>query len=173
MRADRMRDLLDAHCPHVFAVALAVLIKLVIEYFCTSKASKLSTCSMPIVLTYLLSPGRSTNTCQHTSAYVSILQHTSAYVSIRQHASAYVSIRQHTSAYVSIRQQTSAYVSIRQHTSACVSIRQHTSAYVSIRQHTSADVSIRQHTSAYVSTHLCVEVIVISGNKDVDVSHNF
>jgi hypothetical protein len=95
MRADRMRDLLDADCAHVFAVARP--------------------------------------------------------------------LHKHLSAYVSIRQHTSAYVSIRQHTSACVSIRQHTSAYV----------SIRQETSGYVSTHLCVEVIVISGNKDVDVSHNF
>ncbi len=141
-------------------------------YFCTSKASKLSTwrlCTSQRTLRShcLLSP--TAHTCrsirQYTSAYVSI--HTSAYVSIRQHTSAYVSIRQHTSAYVSIRQRTAAYVRIRQHTAA---LRGHCrkavaqpplrtprsyigacGACVSIRQHTSAYVSIRQHTSAYVS----------------------
>jgi hypothetical protein len=90
-------------------------------YFCTSKASKVSTntdtCDLSstgsigggrgrLAVSPLSSPSSSTlNACirQHTSAYVSIRQHTSAYVSIRQHTSAYVSIRQHTSAYVSIR----------------------------------------------------------------------
>ncbi len=99
-------------------------------YFCTSKASKLSTA--------VSSEQRDRQ--QHTSAYVSIRQHTSAYVSIRQHTSAYASIRQQLSTAVSSRRSgivNSEYV-IRQHTSAYVSIRQHTSAYVSIRQHTSA-----------------------------------
>jgi hypothetical protein len=135
-------------------------------YFCTSEASKLSTCHHQALCVSTLLPSR-TNCMIH----VSIRQHTSAYVSKRQHTvclhtvSACVSIR-HTSACVSIRQHnTSAYVSIRQHTSACVSIRQHTSAYVSIRQHTSAYVSIRQHTSAYVSIRqhtVCLRTVSVA-----------
>jgi hypothetical protein len=128
-------------------------------YFCTSKASKLSTWA-----------GARHGT--HPSAHAPPSSH--FLLLIRQHTSAYVSIRQHTSAYVSIRQHTSVYVSIRPHTSAYVSIRQHTSAYVSscwsslMRQialsggihrmltyalvSAYAYVSIRQHTSAYVSS---------------------
>jgi hypothetical protein len=123
-------------------------------YFCTSKASKMSTCTDGCDLHEHLA-------CE-PPAYVSLRQHTSAYVSIRQHTSAYISIRQLTSAYVSIRQHTSAHVSTRQHTSAHVSIRQHTSAYVSIPGRAACElqvsfgephihVSIRQHTSAYLA----------------------
>jgi hypothetical protein len=123
-------------------------------YFCTSKASKMSTCTDGCDLHEHLA-------CE-PPAYVSLRQHTSAYVSIRQHTSAYISIRQLTSAYVSIRQHTSAHVSTRQHTSAHVSTRQHTSAHVSIRQHTWPRclrapglfwraAHTRQHTSAHVS----------------------
>jgi hypothetical protein len=60
-------------------------------YFCTSKASKLSTCA-----------GAEAYEARHV-VRAPRLRHTSAYVSIRQHTSAYVSIRQHTSAYVVVR----------------------------------------------------------------------
>jgi hypothetical protein len=62
-------------------------------YFCTSKASKLST---------ILRSSSSCSRCICSLCSLSltcIRQHTLAYVSIRQHTSAYVSIRQHTSAY--------------------------------------------------------------------------
>jgi hypothetical protein len=96
-------------------------------YFCTSKASKLSTCmrgggggafGRPI-----RGGRRGQRLPMHTSAYVSIRQHTPAYVSIRQHKSAYASIRQRRGSAVREKE--------RRHTSAYVSIRQHTSAYVS------------------------------------------
>jgi hypothetical protein len=50
-------------------------------------------------------------TCLHTSAYVSIRQHTSAYVSrLRSAADSHASQTcQHTSAYGSIRQRTYTY----------------------------------------------------------------
>ena len=62
-------------------------------YFCTGKASKLSTCDPT------LGAHCDPSIRQHTSAYVSIRQHTSAYGTIRQHTSANASIRRHTSAY--------------------------------------------------------------------------
>ena len=74
-------------------------------YFCTSKASKLST-SFLVLIT---SSSSATEMAERSAAAVGV----TAYVSIRQHTSACVSMRQHTSAYVSIR--------IRQHTSAYVS----------------------------------------------------
>jgi hypothetical protein len=85
-------------------------------YFCTSTASKVSTCVRVLL------------TCRRRLGFGLLLLAEDAYVSIRP--SAYVSCRHVCyEAYVSIRP--SAYVSIRQHTSAYVSIRAHTSAYVS------------------------------------------
>ena len=81
------------------------------SYFCTSKASKLSTCRQ------LFSQVRHTRYHSLRLARQHPHLHTSAYVSIRQHTSAYVSICQHTTSALlgSIR---TCYVSIRQHTSA-------------------------------------------------------
>jgi hypothetical protein len=75
-------------------------------YFCTSKASTLSTWK-----------GSRSGYC----------------VSIRQHTSAYVSIRQHTS-LSTWKSSRGGYSRLYQRLH--LSIRQHTSAYVSIRQHT-------------------------------------
>jgi hypothetical protein len=104
-------------------------------YFCTSKASKLSTWG---------GARQGTQPSAHAppSSHFLLLirQHTSAYVSIRPHTSAYV---MHASAYVSIRQQllelsdeadcsfrpTPLYADVCIGVGVC--IRQQTSAYVS------------------------------------------
>ncbi len=105
-------------------------------YFCTSKASKLS--SKPSTSTL-----RSRRSVKMTRDCIScgVARRTKA---ARSGRSASLLCRS-THSFA-------AYVSIRQHTSASVrpleAGTQHTPAYVSIRQHTSASVSIRQHTSA-------------------------
>ena len=72
-------------------------------YFCTSKASKLSTCSLlrsccslrsSASIDSLVSPGAGSLKSVPCFACVSLRQHTPAYVSIRQR------MRQHSSAYV-------------------------------------------------------------------------
>ncbi len=72
-------------------------------YFCTSEASKLSTCDCATAISVesCLLLARSSS----RSVYIRTRQHMSAYVSTRQHTSAYVSKRQHTSAHVSTRQR--------------------------------------------------------------------
>ena len=63
-------------------------------YFCTSKASKLSTCDCATAISVesCLLLARSSS----RSVYVSIRQHTSTQVSIGQHTPVHVSTRQHT-----------------------------------------------------------------------------
>jgi hypothetical protein len=93
---------------------LTMLLRREYLYFCTSKASKLSTfesCQHTMAMRLVCSMRHDSSVT--LSAYVSIRQHTSAYASICQHATAHVSIRQHTSEYASIHQHTSAYASIR------------------------------------------------------------
>jgi hypothetical protein len=142
-------------------------------YFCTSKASKLSTFVHALSLSLCLSDAvlaclrqnlyfrtskaskvstcvRVFLTCRRRLALGLLLLVEDAYVSIRP--SAYVSIRMLMDVCCFFLQKTHTSAYVHQHTSAYASIRQHTSAYVSIRAHTSAYVSIRQHTSAYVST---------------------
>jgi len=140
-----------------------------IRTFCTSKASKVSTCG---------SVGRSRPPSNHRRAPPSALHvshalvvQPTAYVRIRQHTSAYVCMSathslcslQHTSAYVRIRQHTSAYVRIRPHTSACVSIRQHTSACMSAtRSSCSLTGQLRQHLYFCTSKASKVSTVPVS-----------
>jgi hypothetical protein len=144
-------------------------------YFCTSKASKLSTCACaaPIRITSVADKAaKSVGAClgvsdrgseqpsrnhPHTFS-VTPPTHTLreprlllAHVSIRQHASAYAATTSISVPPLRIRQHTSAYVSIRQHTPAYVSIRCDDLHQCTSTVHMSAYVSIRQHTSAYVS----------------------
>jgi hypothetical protein len=133
-------------------------------YFCTSKASKVSTYQArdtSHALTHAAAPA-----APPTPPRPPARLHPSAFGSIRE----YVSIRQHTSAYVSIRQHTSAFVSIRQHTPAYASIRLHTSAYVSICQLHLPPLSPHCHSptpdvTQLLGVRICTFVLVKQVNK--------